>query len=213
MEKILINGGFGSEETKQDEEITKICMDEIFEYCCVNFNFENYHFRRMDSLSEKYVYKHNGFNCDELDNHRVVPDGGVILLVNNENENIWFLIASAEDKYQQTNGNAIERYTKNFNFFYNDVTMHSPLLPYILFCKGSFIDDDGSVNNFLHSKIRISIPKTYPVIWNVNNPNTSFKERWNRIYMKKESFTKEEKYNVLLNTVLESIKHYSTFLK
>ena len=190
MEKVLTNGGHGSIESRNDEEISKLCMLEILEYCHLNFHFENYHFKYLSSLSEKYVYEHN------------------------DDEKKWFLVATVEDKKQDsTNGNAIERYTKNFNFFFNDVSLNNQIAPYILFCKGSFVNDDGTINDFLHSKLRISIPKVPPTLWDVRNPNTSFKNNWNRVYMKKDSFTKEEKYSILLETVIESINYYKIFLK
>jgi hypothetical protein len=214
MEKVLTNGGHGSIESRNDEEISKLCMLEILEYCHLNFHFENYHFKYLSSLSEKYVYEHNGFICENINNHKIVPDGGIILLVNNDDEKKWFLVATVEDKKQDsTNGNAIERYTKNFNFFFNDVSLNNQIAPYILFCKGSFVNDDGTINDFLHSKLRISIPKIPPTLWDVRNPNTSFKNCWNRVYMKKDSFTKEEKYSILLETVIESINYYKIFLK
>lgn len=210
MEKILKKDNII--EIKQDEELTRKCMYDVFIHCSLTYNFDGYSFVYNKKVNEKTIYDICGYDTNGIDNHDIEPDGGVIFLVNDKNINEKYLILSSEDKKQDSNGNACERFTKNFNFFYNYVTNNIDINPYVLFFRGSFINDDNTVNKFLHSKIRISLPKT-SVIWNVNNTNTSFKCKWNRIYMKRNAFNEEEKYNILLTTAIESIKYYESILK
>lgn len=207
------NGGWGSLESKKDEETSVEVMNEIFEYICNNYSINGYRFKYIDKISEKLVYKRNNIKFNEkIKTHYIIPDGGIILLVNNENENDFHLLLSCENKSQKTKGNACERYSKNFNFFWNHFTKTIDINPYVIFFNGSFVKEDGSFDDFLLSKLRISLPNN-DIIWDNELPHTSFKQRWNRIYLKREEFTKEEKKDILYKVLENSINYYSEILK
>lgn len=194
MEKI--NGGYGSVESLIDENITKEAMINVFDFLTLNYYIEGYHFKFIDCISEKYIYKRNGYkHLDNVINHNICPDGGIILLINDNDDNDFHVIVTAEDKYQDsTNGNACERYLKNFDVFERHATYGDDINPYILFFKGSFLNEENEENEFLLSKLRMSLPHN-PIngLWDINKKNSSFKNKWNQCYFKRNSFEYNEK--------------------
>ena len=52
-----------------------------------------------------------------------------------------------------------------------------------------------------------------PYIWNRNEPHSSLKQKWNQLYLEKERFTKEQKYEILKTVAIESVDYYKSILE
>lgn len=213
-------GKYGQEGTFIDENNSVSCANEIYQYLLCHEPIKGWEYRILNhGVPEIMYYEREGADNlgeyeEELRKHRVRTDVPTIILQEKTNPRNFYVVLSGEDKYQATKGNAIERFTKNFNFFHNGMTCNSNINPYVLFCSGCafFEKDKVSTGRLLESKIRESITIRNGCgnlhVWNRNDEHSSEKHKWNRVYIQYKRFTKEQKLEILMEVALDSVNHY-----
>lgn len=223
-QKIRKVGGWGTEETGKDENNSKECINEIYQYLMVHHPIKGYTYRVYESIPERMYYERDcADNLSEYtSNNKVEPDIPAIFLQSNSNPKDFYLIISGDDKFQgkddkKKDGNAIERSMKNHRgVFEEKVCFNVDICPYVIFCCGkSFIDENGEYRGHYMAKFRQMFPylrhgKAH--VWSPDDKHSSFKNEWNRIYFKRERFTKEEKFKILKDVALNSVEYYKSFL-
>jgi len=217
--KIKKVGGFGTEETGEDENNSKECINEIYLYLMVHHPIKGYTYRIYENIPERMYYERDcADNLSEYtSNNKVEPDIPAICLQSDDNPKDFYLVVSGDDKFQKTGGNAIERNMKNHRgVFEEKVCFNVDICPYVIFCCGeSFIDENGEYDGYFMAKFRQMFPyvrhgKAH--VWSPDDKHSSFKNEWNRIYFKRERFTKEEKIEILKDVALNSVEYYKSFL-
>lgn len=222
MEKELHKvGKYGTEETCLDENNSIECAREIWKYLKLNEPIKGWSYRILeDGVPETMYYEREGVSIPEgFKVHRIIPDIPTIILQENKNEKNFYVVLSGDDKYQETGGNAIERSNKNHRgVFEEKMCDNCSINPYVIFCAGSaFFEKDGiTINGYFESKFRQMFHyrrNGKPHIWSINEPHSSSKQMWNQLYLQRDRFTKEQKYDILKNVALESVKYYKSILK
>lgn len=211
MEKLHKVGKYGSHETYIDESNSRECIKELFTLLCNKYEINGYHYCLLNSgISDRLYYERdNAHNLEVMaKEHRIIPDITTIIIVKNGNNSIWYPIISGDDKYQETLGNAIERLGKNFkSVFWDKVCFNLPICPYVIFCSGKiWMESDYEMN-----KLRQMLPYTRKGevhLWHHQDEHGIYKDDWNELYVKDERFTKEEKYEILQEVAIASVKYY-----
>lgn len=212
-------GRYGSEETCKDEAISKACMKVIFNFLNEKDLIKGYHLELNSSkvLMDIYSKKFNLDTPSWMLGHGVDPDIPTLFLVSNDNPNEKHVLCTGDDKYQNTGGNAIERVAKNYNFFLNYLTYGTDINPYVIFCcGGSFLNESNEPKSYFWAKLLQTFKFTKEgkpnIFWSFNSNHSSDKNNWNQLYVQRERFTVEQKIEVLLNVINESIEYYKTVL-
>jgi type II restriction enzyme len=136
----------------------------------------------------------------------VKPDGGIIYYVKN-NKKYPVLITEAkkqgtndiratEGKAKQGKGNAIERAYKN----YKELELYCknlPVFPYVIFAYGCDFEDGSSINDRLDAMTEY-LPR--------NKIYTGTKHKIVNLFVRANSFTKDEIYNIMLKVAQKSFK-------
>lgn len=222
MEKNLHKvGKYGTEETCRDENYSFECSRKVYQYLKVNKPINGWRYMIMEEgVPETLYYKRDGVSIpSDFKEHKIIPDIPTIILLDNDNPNNFYVVLSGDDKYQETDGNAIERSNKNHRgVFEEKMCYNTSINPYVIFCSGTaFFKDDGiTPNDYFESKFRQMLPYTkngLPYIWNRNEPHSSLKQKWNQLYLQKERFTKEQKYEILKTVAVESVDYYKSILE
>jgi len=215
-------GKYGDEGVYTDEQISKKCTKDVFYYLNVNEPIKGWHYLLLeDGFPEKYYYDRDNCCMEESDKNelgKIYPDLNTIIIVNNNNPNDFRVIVSGDDKSQDTDGNAIERSSKNHRCVFEEKIMYGEEInPYIIFCKGDgVIDDNGIINSNFKTKFRQMMPYFYkgkPHCFNFSESHSIFKNEWNLVYIKKNSFTEKEKFEIIKNVAVMSINYYRTKLQ
>lgn len=210
-------GKHGSEETDKDERNSKECIFEIFEKCQEDYPIKGYGYRLVDKIRDDRVYKRDIKGYEGNATYGIMPDGKAIILENNKDPmKEWYLFLSIEDKFQKTDGNAIERAAKNFIVMYEKVTRNSDVCPYVIFCSGeAFVDECGNKSNYFNAKWRQILPDTNVdndvIIRHYDDPHTPFKngkDLWNLLYIQNDRFTYEDKLKYLIEEVVNPSYEY-----
>ena len=222
MEKKLHKlGKYGSEETCRDEYFSVDCAREVFQYLKLYQPIKGWRYLIMeDGIPERMYYERDGVQLPEgFKEHKIKPDIPTIIIVEVNNPKNFYVILSGDDKYQETNGNAIERNSKNHRgVFEEKMCYNTDINPYVIMCAGSaFFEEDGiTPNEYFEAKFRQMFPYTRngkPYIWSRNDPHNSKKNMWNRLYLQLERFTKEQKLDIFKTVAMQSVKHYKSFLE
>lgn len=217
-------GNWGTEATYQDEKNSVECVESIFSYLDIHRPINGFRFRLLYSIPESLYYNRD---CDfnilkEIRNskstHKITPDLPTIILQEIANPKNFYVVLSGDDKFQKTGGNAIERAVKNWRCVFEEkMCFNSAIVPYVIFCYGkSFIDDNNNYTPYFEAKWRQMMPYIYegkPIKYDYNLPHSSFKTKWNQLYIQREDFTIEQKYEILKNVACEAVDYYSTLLK
>lgn len=214
-------GKYGTEETCLDEKNSVECALEVFQFLKIHKPIKGWSYRILeDGVSEEMYYKRDGAEIPTgFKAHKIVPDIPTIIIVENNNPYNFYVILSGDDKYQETDGNAIERNSKNHRgVFEEKMCYNTSINPYVIFCAGpGFFEEDGiTTNDYFDSKFRQMFPYTRngkPYIWTKNNPHNSLKQMWNQLYLQLQRFTKEQKIEILKNVALQSVEYYQNVLK
>jgi hypothetical protein len=214
-------GKYGTEETCRDENYSIECAREVFQYLKLHEPIKGWRYMIIeDGIPETMYYKRDGVPIPEgFGVHKICPDIPTIILSNVDNPDDFYTVLSGDDKYQETNGNAIERSNKNHRgVFEEKMCYNSSINPYVILCSGSaFFDEDGvTPNDYFESKFRQMFPYTKngkPYIWSRNDPHNSSKQMWNQLYLQRERFTKEQKLDILKSVAMQSVKYYRSFLE
>ena len=212
-------GKWGSIETNRDEIFSKDIVSHIYEDLCAFCPIDGYEYVLWETIEETAYYSRDisGFSDSTNTYGKIVPDSYVIVLRSINNPKEWHLVLCAEDKNQETKGNAIERFAKNYNVMRNLVCGGTEILPYLIFCTGEGLVGgvDGEFNDYMERKFRQTIgyvDENHPSVWSVKTEHSIFKKRWNMAFVKKEHFTYDEKKEALVNAVQASVKYYSVVL-
>lgn len=206
-------GKYGTSETYNDEIISKECTGEIYQYLDAYEVIDGYEYVFLEKGITEYMYykRDNSTGILPTKERKIESDIPSIILRNKNNKNEWYLILSGEDKYQDTLGNAIERTAKNFNATFEKICFNSDICPYPIFCAGkAFVNKNGEINDYILSKFREMLPycqNGIPHIWNPSDIHTSFKKEWNRICFSQKRFTKDEKFNILMEIAEQSVAY------
>lgn len=104
----------------------------------------------------------------------------------------FHVVLTGEDKYQDTQGNAIERLAKNLNMVAK-MCKHEGICPYAVFAAGDLATD------YMMGKFMEMCPfdeyRGKAVLYDKDSKHTSFKtERWNRFYFSQERFSREKRW-------------------
>lgn len=221
MEKELHKvGKYGTEKTDLDERISVECSREIYQYLVLNEPINGWGYRILeDGVYEYMYYKRDGVDISDIGLNKIKPDIPTIILYELNNPDNFYVILSGDDKYQETEGNAIERSNKNHRgVFEEKMCFNSDINPYVIFCTGPafFGKDESKLSEYFESKFRQMLPytrngKAYK--WNKDIPHSSFKQSWNQLYLQKERFTKEQKIKILKEVAMESVRYYKNRLE
>ena len=183
-------GKYGTKETCRDENYSIECAREVFQYLKLHEPIKGWRYMIMeDGVPETMYYKRDGVQIPE------------------------------DFKVHKIGGNAIERSNKNHRgVFEEKMCYNSSINPYVIFCSGSaFFNKDGvTPNDYFESKFRQMFPYTKngkPYIWSRNDPHNSSKQMWNQLYLQKERFTKEQKFDILKSVAMQSVKYYRSVLE
>lgn len=204
-------GKYGTEETCKDEFISKDCARDIYNYMVVNCPINGYTYKLLENgIPVGLSFKRDGFKYDETKSHLVVPDIPTIILQENKNPDNFYVVLMGDDKYQSTGGNAIERLVKNHRCVCEEkLCYNSDIVPYVIFCAGeSFIKEDGTYSDYFMNKFI----QMMPYGWDINSKYSSFKKKWNRLYLKRDRFTSEEKKKILTEVAIQSYEYYRNHL-
>jgi hypothetical protein len=211
-------GKYGSIETCNDEINSKECAMEIFNYLVVNHPIDGYTYKILESGVPEYLpYKRDNPKdyevYDDMKKHKIVPDIPCIILQEDENPDNFYVILTGDDKYQETEGNAIERMGKNHrSFFEEKMCNNSDIVPYVVFCSGgAFLNEKNEFSSYFASKFRQMMP--YTNTWSYNKPHSAYKRRWNLVFVQRTRFSFDEKMRILKNVALQSVNYYSELLK
>lgn len=213
-------GKYGSEDTCRDERNSVICAKEIFQHLTLNEPINGWKYVLLeDGVSEMLYYKRDCVKLPEgFQPHKIVPDVPTILLCQDDNPYNFYVILSGEDKYQESGGNAIERSNKNHRAVFEEKMCYNTTInPYIIFCTGPsfFAKDRVTPNEYFEAKLRQMLPYTKegrPYVWKRSDPHSSHKQKWNQIYLKYDRFTKEEKYDIMMEVAMQSVNYYKNLL-
>lgn len=208
-------GKYGTEETCRDENNSVECAREVYQFMKLEKPLDEWRYIILeDGVPEIMYYKRDGVKIPEdFKTHKIEPDIPTIILQNVNNPVDFYVILSGDDKYQETGGNAIERSNKNHRgVFEEKMCYNSDINPYVLFVAGSaFFKEDGvTLNAYFESKFRQMLPYTRegkPYIWSKDVPHSSFKRRWNQLYIQRERFTKEQKFETLKSVAIQSYNY------
>ena len=212
-------GRYGSEETCKDEATSKACMKVIYDSLNGKELIKGYHLELNYGkvLMEIFSKKFNLSTPTWMNGHGIDPDIPTLFLVSNDNPNEKHVLCTGDDKYQNSGGNAIERVAKNYNFFLNYLTYNSDINPYVVFCcGGSFLNENNEPKSYFWAKLLQTFKFTKDgkpnIFWSFYSDHSSDKNNWNQLYIQRERFTAEQKINILLNVINESIEYYKTIL-
>ena len=211
-------GKYGTIETNRDENISKACAEELFlllrdEYYIKGYTYKIY----FDGIPEHICYERDNKSYkEEWGKHKICTDIPTIVLEKDDEPSQFYIVLSGDDKFQETGGNAIERSNKNHRgVFEEKMCDNADIVPYVIFCSGksfvneninNIVENDNELNNYFFSKLRQMMP--YNFNWDKLNCHSSYKYKWNRLYVKKERFTREEKMAILEDVVKESYEYY-----
>lgn len=212
-------GKWGSVETNRDEIFSKDIVTHIYEDLCAYCPIDGYEYVLWESIEEAAYYSRDieGFTPFGQPFGKIKPDSFAIVLRSINNPKNWYLVLCAEDKNQETNGNAIERFAKNYNVMRSLVCGRTEILPYIIFCSGEGLVGkiDGEFNDYMERKFRQTIgyvDDMHPSVWTVKTEHSIFKKKWNLAYVKKDRFTYEEKKDAMVSAAQAAVKYYSAIL-
>jgi type II restriction enzyme len=136
----------------------------------------------------------------------IKPDGGIIYYVKN-NKKYPVLITEAkkqgtndiratEGKMRQGKGNAIERAYKN----HKEIELYCrrfPVFPYVIFAHGCDFEDGSSINDRLDAMTEY-LPR--------NKIYTGTKNKIVNLFVRSDTFTKDEMYDIMLKVAQKSIR-------
>lgn len=206
-------GKYGEKETCIDENNSKMCVWRIFDLLRLHYPINGYTYKIYEDVPMYLPWQRDGGNITEAMRKACIqPDLPTIILQKNDNPLIFYVVLSGDDKSQKTKGNAIERANKNHRAFFEEkMCNNSDIVPYVLFCSGeAFITKKGTTTDYI---VECKLKQMMPYGWESNAPHTSFKKKWNQVYLKRERFTYEEKFEILKNIAEESVKYYENYLK
>lgn len=197
-----------TEETKKSDKDSFDVGYNICEELMSFYPIKGYHYKFVKHISESTIWnvlirryplcKRYRVNKKVCSSHRIEPDGGVILLINDNDDNDIHIMLTIENKSQYSNGNAIERINKNYNIikeFFKDYS----ILPYIIFETGTL------GNDYLQSKIRQGFC-TDPSMRSI------YKDDGVLVFVKEDGFTYDEKYDITMELAKEIHSYYNNIL-
>ena len=208
-------GNYGSEETCQDEINSVECAQEIYHFLVNNYPINGYVYKILEKGIPEYLpYKRDGYDYPvDAETHYVQPDIPAIILQEVTKPDNFYIVLSGDDKYQGTAGNAIERSNKNHRAVFEEkLCKNSDIVPYVLFLSGeAFIDENGKFSAYFTSKLRQMMPYEAGY-WEFSKPHSSFKRKWNLVYVQNERFSKESKLTILKKVAIQAATYYKTLL-
>lgn len=226
--KLKKRGKYGSYETVIDEEISKKCVNEIYQKLQVNYPIPGWEYRLLERIPEMMYYERDINLTDEktqkylnenVKGHNIEPDLPTIVLREKKNHKNFVVVLSGDDKYQDTQGNAIERSNKNHRAVFEEkMCANSDIVPYVILCSGpAFVDEDGNYRDYLLAKIRQMMPYNIndgrPGIWTPDNKISIYKRNWNLFFMQRERFTYEQQYEILSKVAFSAVEYYKNKFK
>ena len=208
-------GNYGSEETCQDELNSVECAQEIYHFLVNNYPIKGYTYKILEKGIPEYLpYKRDGKDYPlDAEMHYIQPDIPAIILQEVAKPDNFYIVLSGDDKYQSTAGNAIERSNKNHRAVFEEkMCKNSDIVPYVLFLSGeAFIDENNKFSSYFASKLRQMMPYDAEY-WDFSKPHSSFKRKWNLVFVQNERFSKETKLTVLKKVAIQAATYYKTFL-
>lgn len=212
-------GKYGSIDTCIDENNSSEIVERIFDKLYLRKDIPGYRFNILrDGISEELLWKRDNLDVSSYNGRTIKPDSPTIILQEKKNLENFYIVLSCEDKYQETSGNAIERTSKNFNFFHNHLTNNCDINPYVLFIAGPafFSKNKLSPNEYFVSKFREMLPyikEGKPRIWYPSESHSIYKSKWDLIFLQEERFSQKQKEDILTEVAFASVDYYQGYLK
>ncbi len=172
------------------------------------------------------MIKHSGLR-KEFDNtflkRTIKPDGGVIWLLNEDDDSYRRMVVVSEIKKQGTNlermkegkkkqaqGNAIERLGKNLSGI-RAAMNHEPLTPFVCFGWGCDFTKSYDYDSFVMSKI-LMMNEFYPLnkTYVFKKDGSSDKNHFSPVsmYFREEEWNQEEMFHILKEVAETSLRYY-----
>jgi len=156
-------------------------------------------------------------------NRTIKPDGGVIWLTSDSDENYRRLIVVSEVKKQGTNkerqaegkakqaqGNAIERLGKNLTGI-RAALSHEPLTPFVCFGWGCDFESPYNGSSFVMSKVSM-MNEFYPLnrTYVFKKDGSSDRNHFSPVsmYFRESEWTRQEMFNILKEVAETSLRYY-----
>ena len=199
----------GRTETYEDEQRSKKCVEVTMDWLIEeDMTIKGYHYETWDKIRDDRYFQREIPGYESNEKFGIISDSPTIVLVSDENPyKEWYVVLTIEDKFQKTDGSAIER-VKNFNYFFEKLTRNSDVCPYIYFFAGPMVAKD-----IMERKFRQALPDTdkYGNVYKrtFTDKHTPYKdERWNLFYAQVERFTFEQKIAIVKEVVSECYRYY-----
>lgn len=215
--------------SKNDDKEVYMAAEMVMDYLIARFDmdikFKNYHLEFVKAIKIcdmiKFIKKKNVrrefYEYD--DSRRIVPDGGIIYLVD-EKENIKYPLVIAEVKHQGTNnerqkegkkkqstGNAIERLGKNLTAI--KTYMHyENITPFVCFGYGcDFSEDNPTVLSKIYCLNEFyDINKIYVNKKDNDNEHGCFSPV--SMFFREEKWTKDEMFDIMKEIAEYSFRYW-----
>ena len=218
-----------NEKSKKDDKNIYIAMGKVVDYLKERFDFQE-EFSNYDVVFEKslkiedmilFIQQHNSrseFDLEYID-RRIVPDGGILFLINKEDSIKKPLLISEikrqgtnderekEGKNKQAVGNAIERLGKNL-IGIKTMMNYERITPFICFGWGC---DFNKESKTVLSKVSMMnefypLNKTYVFKKDGSSENKSFAPV--SMYFREEIWDVEEMFNIMKEIAETSLRYY-----
>ncbi len=220
-----------NEQSKYDDKAIYSAMQKCIDYLKgrlgEHLNGYRLEFNKQISFDDLInVIRHSGLRkeFDHTFSERTIkPDGGVVLLRKNDDENYIRIILVAEAKKQGTNkqrmnegkakqaqGNAIERLGKNL-IGIKAALNHEPLTPFVCFGHGCDFVENYDNGDFVMSKI-LMMNEFYPVnkTYVFKRDGSSDKNHFSPVsmYFREDVWTEDEMFKILKEVGETAIRYY-----
>ena len=202
---------------KEDKQIERVVQD-VYQTIATEFAVTLAYKKRiqLDGIIKtlKKTFPSVGFSQPESNRSFMSPDGGILFLVSKTGEHYPLLISEVKNQgtndarekeglKKQSKGNAIERLGKNVTGF-RTYMLNESIFPFVCFGDGCDFDKGSSI---LDRVLTIAMFGELNTDHTVNEgPNGIFNR--GSYYFRREPWSSEEMYNILLDVAKRSVYYY-----